>query len=59
MQVLAELCVLLYVATVTIVGARMLLLARKTGGRPERLLGAGSLRARPTRSRRRRRTPTR
>jgi len=42
-QVLAELCVLLYVATVTVVGVRMLILARKTGGRPELLLGAGSL----------------
>jgi hypothetical protein len=42
-QALAELCVLLYVATVALVGVRMLLLARKTGGRPELLLGAGSL----------------
>lgn len=43
MQALAELCVLLYVGTVTLVGVRMLLLARKTGGRPELLLGTGSL----------------
>jgi hypothetical protein len=42
-QALAELCVLLYVATVAVVGVRMLLLARTTGGRPELLLSAGSL----------------
>jgi hypothetical protein len=42
-QVLVALCVLVYVAIVTVVGARMLLLARKTRGRPELLLGAGSL----------------
>jgi hypothetical protein len=42
-HILAEICVLLYVALVTVVAVRMLLLARKTGGRPELLLGMGSL----------------
>lgn len=43
MQAVAGLCLLLFVATSTVVGARMLLLARRTGGRHERLMGAGML----------------
>lgn len=41
MQALAGACLLLFVATVTVVGVRMLLLARRTGGRHELLIGAG------------------
>ena len=43
MQLLVSLCVLLYVVTVTFVGVRMLLLARKTRGVPELVIGAGSV----------------
>lgn len=43
MQALAGLCLLLFVVTVTVVGARMLLLAQRTGGRHERLIGSGML----------------
>jgi hypothetical protein len=42
-QLLVSLCVLLYVATVTVVGVRMLLLARRTRGVPELTIGAGSV----------------
>jgi hypothetical protein len=42
-QLLIELCVLAYVVVVTAVGARMLWLARRTRGVPERLIGAGSV----------------
>jgi hypothetical protein len=43
LQLAASLCALLYVATVTVVGVRMLLLARKTRRLPELVLGAGSV----------------
>lgn len=43
MQLLSNLCLLVFVVTVTVVGARMLLLARRTRGRPECLIGAGAL----------------
>jgi hypothetical protein len=43
LQLAASLCALLYVATVTVVGARMLLLARQTRRLPELVLGAGSV----------------
>jgi hypothetical protein len=42
-QLVVSLCVLLYVVTVTVVGARMLLLARRTRRLPELTLGAGSV----------------
>jgi hypothetical protein len=42
-QALAGLCVLLFVVVCSVVGARVLLLARRTGGRPELLMGAGML----------------
>jgi hypothetical protein len=42
-QLLSHLCLLVFVVTVTVVGARMLLLARRTRGRPELLVGAGAL----------------
>lgn len=41
MQALAGLCLVLFVLTVTVVGVRMLLLARRTRGRHELLMGAG------------------
>ena len=37
------LCALLYVVLISLVGARMLLLARRSGGRPELLIGMGSV----------------
>jgi len=40
-QALAGFCLILFVATVTVVGVRMLLLARRTRGRHELLIGAG------------------
>lgn len=40
-QALAGACLLVFVATVTVVGVRMLLLARRTRGRHELLIGAG------------------
>jgi hypothetical protein len=40
-QAVAGLCLLLFVATVTVVGVRMLWLARRTHGRHELLMGAG------------------
>lgn len=43
MQLLAALCLLVYVAVTTLIGARLLRLGWRTRGRPERLLGAGSL----------------
>ena len=43
MQLLVNLSVLAYVVIVTLVGARMLLLARRTRGLPELLVGAGSV----------------
>lgn len=43
MQALAGICLLLFVVTVTVVGVRMLMLARRTGGRHELLIGAGML----------------
>lgn len=43
MQLLAALCLLLYVATTMLVGSRLLWVGWKTGRRPERLLGAGSV----------------
>ena len=43
MQLLAALCLLVYVATTTLIGARLLWVGRGKGGRPERLLGAGSV----------------
>jgi len=42
-QLLVNLCVLGYVVMVTLVGARMLWLARRTRGAPERLIGSGSI----------------
>jgi len=42
-QILAGLCLLLFVASVTVSGARLLWVSRKTRRAPERLLGAGSL----------------
>jgi len=42
-QALAIVCQLLFIVTVTIVGARMLMLARRTRGRHELLMGAGML----------------
>jgi hypothetical protein len=42
-QLAVSLSVLLYVVTVTVVGMRMLLLARRTRGLPEFAIGAGSL----------------
>jgi hypothetical protein len=42
-EILTQICLLLYVLVITLVGVRMLLLARRTGGRPERLIAAGSL----------------
>lgn len=41
MQALTGISLLLFVATTAIVGMRMLLLARRTGERPELLMGAG------------------
>lgn len=41
MQAVAGLCQLLFILTVTVVGTRMLLLARRTRGRHELLMGAG------------------
>ena len=41
MQMLAGLSVLLFIVVGSAVGVRMLALARRTGGRPERLMGAG------------------
>lgn len=41
MQIVLGFSLLLFVATTTIVGLRMLLLARRSGGRPELLMGAG------------------
>jgi len=41
MQALAGFCLLLFVATTSVVGVRMLLLARRTRGRHEQLIGAG------------------
>lgn len=43
MQLIVSLCVLVYVVTVTVVGLRMLLLARRTHGVPELAIGAGSV----------------
>jgi hypothetical protein len=40
-QALASLCLVLFVLTVSVVGFRMLWLARRTRGRPELLIGAG------------------
>jgi hypothetical protein len=40
-QALAGFCLVLFIVTVTVVGVRMLLLARRTHGRPELLMGAG------------------
>jgi hypothetical protein len=40
-QALAGICLLLFVVVSTATGLRMLLLARRTGGRPELLMGAG------------------
>jgi hypothetical protein len=42
-QALAGFCLLLFVLTVSVVGARMLWLARRTRGRPELLMGAGMI----------------
>jgi hypothetical protein len=42
-KLLSLVCILLYVVVTTGVGVRMLLLARRTGGRPELLIGAGSV----------------
>jgi hypothetical protein len=42
-QLVVSLCVLLYVVTVTVVGMRMLLLARRTRRLPELAIGAGSV----------------
>jgi hypothetical protein len=42
-QLLVNLSILLYVVTVTVVGVRMLLLARRTRGVPELAIGAGSV----------------
>jgi hypothetical protein len=42
-ELLSLVCILVYVVVITGVGVRMLLLARRTGGRPELLIGAGSL----------------
>jgi hypothetical protein len=41
LQALAGFCLLLFVVVSTVVGVRMLLLARRTGGRPELLIGLG------------------
>lgn len=43
MQALAGFCLLLFVVTVTVVGVRMLMLARRTRGRHELLIGAGMI----------------
>ena len=43
MQLLAALCLLVYVATTAAIGSRLLWLGWRTGRLPERLLGAGSL----------------
>lgn len=43
MELLSLVCILVYVVVITGVGVRMLLLPRRTGGRPELLIGAGSL----------------
>jgi len=43
MELLAPACIVLYVVVVSAVGVRALLVARRTGRRPERLLGAGSV----------------
>jgi hypothetical protein len=43
LQLIVSLCVLVYVVTVTVVGLRMLLLARRTHGVPELAIGAGSV----------------
>jgi hypothetical protein len=43
MQLAVSLCVLLYVVTVTVVGVRMLVLARRTRRLPELAIGAGSV----------------
>lgn len=43
MQALAGFCLLLFVVTVTVVGVRMLMLARRTRGRHEFLMGAGMI----------------
>jgi len=43
MQALAGFCLLLFVVTVSVVGVRMLLLARRTRGRHELLMGAGMI----------------
>jgi hypothetical protein len=42
-QALAIVCQLLFIVTVTVVGARMLMLARRTHGRHELLMGAGMI----------------
>jgi hypothetical protein len=42
-QLLTLACILVYVLVITGVGVRMLLLARRTRGRPELLIGAGSV----------------
>lgn len=41
MQIVLAISVLLFIVTSTLVGLRMLLLSRRTGGRPELLMGAG------------------
>lgn len=43
MKLLSLACILLYVVVLAGVGVRMLLLARRTRGRPELLIGAGSV----------------
>lgn len=43
MQALAGFCLLLFVVTVTVVGVRMLMLARRTRGRHELLMGLGMI----------------
>ena len=43
MQLLAALCLLLYVATTTLIGSRLLWVGSRVRRRPERLLGAGSV----------------
>ena len=43
MQLLSELCLLLYVAITTVVGSRLLWLGWRTRRKPELLLGAGSV----------------
>ena len=41
MQTVAGICLLLFIVVSTLVGVRVLMLARRTRGRPELLMGAG------------------